>query len=662
MNKIKKYIVLFIISILCINMCAPVVHAEDITVYISVSASEVNVGDSITVTVSYSYSGSFAADLQLSWSGPVSFSGGSIGGSGVISAFGNGSASATFTATGEGTASFSVSGAGQDVVTEADLGVVPQGASVTIIDSSATTEAPTTEAPTTTEASNSTTESTTEDKSGKSDNSFLASLSINPGTLEPEFSPYTNNYTAQVDEDVTKLTVSATADDYNAGVSVWGANDLEPGENLVQVSVTAENGDVRYYDIHVMVGEDVGTPFTEIDGVRYAFVDYEEGIEPIEGFESTTLKYEKWQVLAYKAPNNKLYVVPLVPEETDEEGQAVSEDDYEWYMYLEDKNCFVKYNEYTSRYNRYVIMDVPEGVEVPEGYVEASLTMNGNKVTAYQPDGNFVLPNGKDMKIYLVYAMNIEGDEGFYNFDLDENTFMRYNPLYIEKEVIVIATPTEATPEDATPTNAVPVTDLNDEGFFTKEVITYILFGVSGLLLVFIIVVICLGCKNKNLKDELEDAESMVHQLAGTEAPDKKSKKKATVMDDVDLFANENTANNSAQETEATTEHTLEMSAINEAISEAIDSSRVKTEVTVDNQEKNQADSKNDDVKVEKNVSDNKENDEASTEIPKVELSQLEIPQIVDVDYAKQSEDINNKIKENYDANMDSAFSSNDES
>ena len=136
MNKIKKYIVLLLIAVLCINMNVPVVHAENITLYISVSSSQVNVGDSITVTVSYSYSGTFAADFQLSWSGPVSYSGGSVGSSGVISAFGNGSASATFTATGPGTASFSVSGAGQDVVTEADLGVSPQGASVTIIDSS----------------------------------------------------------------------------------------------------------------------------------------------------------------------------------------------------------------------------------------------------------------------------------------------------------------------------------------------------------------------------------------------------------------------------------------------------------------------------------------------------------------------------------------------
>ncbi len=629
MNKIKKYIVLLLISILCINMTTPVVHAEDIALYISVSSSEVNVGDTITVTVSYSYSASFAADFQLSWSGPVSYSGGSIGSSGVISTMGNGSASATFTATGAGTASFSVSGAGMDIVTEADLGVSPQGASVTIVDNSTpSTEAPTNEAPSTESSNNNTTQSTTESSTtenndGKSDNSFLASLSISPGTLEPEFSPYTNSYTAQVDEDVTKLTVSATADDSNAGVSVWGANELEPGENFVQVAVTAENGDVRYYDIHVMVGEDVGTPFTEIDGVRYSFVDYEEGIEPLEGFESTTLKYEKWTVLAYKAPNDKLYVVPLIPEETDE--ASVEDVEYEWYMYLEDKNCFAKYQEFTSRYNRYVIMDVPEGVELPAGYIEASITINGCKVNAYKPDVEYFKDYNANMKMYLVYAMNISGDAGFYNYDLEEDTFLRYVPMIVVEQVIVEATPADATPEDATPINAIPASDLKDEGFFTKEVITYILFGVSGLLLVFIIVVICLGCKNKNLKDELEDAESMVHQLAGTQVPVKESKKKG-IIEQVDLF--DNTKDDSLVREEVTP--APEMTAINEAIDAAI----------VDGDDKSIPES----------------------EVKKVASVEqiLEIPQIEDVDYAKQSEDINNKIKEDYDATMDSAFSDTD--
>ena len=618
------------VAILTMNMNVPIVHAENITLYISVSSSQVNVGDSITVTVSYSYSGSFAADFQLSWSGPVAFSGGSIGSSGVISAIGNGSSSATFTATGAGTASFSVSGAGMDVNSQADLGVSPQGASVTIIDSSST---PTTEAPSTQDTSSNTeqttTEATTEDD-GRSDNAFLYSLSISPGTLDPEFSPYTTTYSAQVDENVTKLTVNATADDRNADVSVWGANDLTQGENLVQVAVTAENGDVRYYDIHVMVGEDVGDPFTEIDGVRYAFINHEDGLEPPEGFEVSTLKYEKWQVMSYKSPNEKINIVPLIPEEVDEESE--DEVEYEWYMYLEDKNTFVKYQEYSSRYNRYVVLDVPEGVEVPEGYIDTEITLNGNKVKAYQPDSSFFKDYDSNRKVYLVYAVNIEGDAGFYIYDLQEDTFSRYTPMTIVEQVIVQATPTEATPEDATPTNVIPASELNGEGFFTKEVITYILIGVSALLLIFIVVVICLGCKNRRLKDELEDAESMVHQLAGTEPTEKKSKKSKETAADIDLFSNEPLDLSAAAE-ETTTEHTPEMTAINQAIDAAMDTAK-------------------DTVEEQKNMTLEELPVVDNTEDPK-----LDIPQIEDVDYEKKSEEINNKIKADYDAFLDSAFS-----
>lgn len=643
-------------AVLCININVPVIHAENITLYISVSSSQVNVGDSITVTVSYSYSGSFAADFQLSWSGPVSYSGGGIGSSGVISVMGNGSNSATFTATGAGTASFSVSGAGMDIVTEADLGVSPQGASVTIIDSSATTEAPSTQAPS--GNNNSTTQSNTtesqNDKKEGSDNTLLSKLTISPGTLTPEFSPYTNSYTAQVDEDVTKLTVNASADDGNAVVSVWGANDLEPGENLVQVSVTAENGDVRYYDIHVMVGEEVGTPYTEIDGERYAFVDYEDAIEPLEGFTATTLKYEKWQVLAYKAPNNKLYVCPLVPEnpsdntasKNEEEAEKTENQDYQWYMYLEDKNCFVKYQEYSSRYNRYVILDVPEGVEIPANYSKTSLTINGNKVTAYEPKTSYVNEEtGKEVKLYLVYAMNIAGDVGFYNYDIQEDTFMRYNPVQVIVEETTVATPTEPTPTDATPLQITTI-PAKDEGFFTKEVLIYFLIGAGALLLIFIIVTVCLGCKNRNLKDDLEQAESMVHQLAGTEIPDKKSKKSKSIMDDVDLFDGDKYATPEMTATEIS-EAAPEMSAINEAIDAAMVASTQSQQVELIQETVQESTQE----MVQKQT--NQQGEVAIESVPQV----LEIPQIEEVDYAKQSEDINNRIKENYDANMDSAFS-----
>ncbi len=623
MNKIKKYIVLLVVAILCMNINVPIVHAENITLYISVSSSQVNVGDSITVTVSYSYSGSFAADFNLSWSGPVTYSGGSIPSSGVISVMGNGSSSATFTATDAGTASFSVSGAGMDIVTEADLGVSSQGASVTITapSNNTTTEAPTTEAP----SNNTTTEAPKDDNDS---NTFLASLSINPGKLNPEFSPYTNSYTAQVDEDVTKINVSATADDSNSVVSVWGANDLEPGENLVQVAVTADDGDVRYYDIHVMVGEDMGTPFTEVDGAKYGFIDYEDGVEQPEGFTKTTLKYEKWEVMAYQSPNKLLKIVPLVKEESEDE-------EYSWFVYNEATNDFSPYNEYSANYVRYVIRSLPEGVEIPEGFVETNITINANKIVAYQSD------NVDDKHIYLVYAMNLSGGEGFYVYDMSEGSFMRYVPMVVEKEKIVIATPTEATPTVATPLTPVSV----DEGFFTKEVLLYITCGAVALLIIFIIVLCCVAGKNKNLKEELDEAESMVAQLTGYEMADepvksskkekkpkkekepkepKESKKekpqKEPKMSDVDLFAS----------TYAATEEDLQDKYMR---GEEIDEGEVV------------------------NAAAPVEEVNVVGDIPTLQgFGDLTDTQTPEADYEKQSEIINSKIKENYDANMDSAF------
>ncbi len=544
MNKIKKYIVLLMMSILCINMSVPVAQAEDIALYISVSSSQVNVGDSITVTVSYSYSGSFAGDFTLSYSGPVSYAGGSIPSSGVISVMGNGSASATFTTTGEGTASFSVSGGAQDINTEADLGVPSQGASVAVVAPSA----PSTPPPSTPSQEEPSTQAPTTEDNDNDSNTYLASLSINPGKLSPEFSPYTNEYKAQVDEDVTEISVSAAADDSNSVVSVWGEDDLKLGENLVQVAVTGEDGSVRYYDIYVMVGEDVGTPFTEVDGVKYRFIDYEDGLEQPEGFEKSTLKYEKWEVMAFEAPNKLFKIVPIVEEEAEDE-------EYGWFIYDEETNSFSPYKEYSSKYVRYVIKNTPSAVTVPEGFTETEITIDSQKIKAYQS------ANIADKKLYLVYAMNVSGGEGFYLFDMSEGSFMRYVPMIVEKEIIVEATPTEATPTVATPLTPVEP----EEEFFTKEVLFYITCGAIILLIIFIIILCCVASKNKNIKDELEEAESMIAQLTGNqlaEEPVKEKKKKKdkkankekkpkkekepkkakepkeSMMSDVDLFAN----------------------------------------------------------------------------------------------------------------------------
>ena len=100
--------------------------------------------------------------------------------------------------------------------------------------------------------------------SDASQDASLGSLTVSPGTLSPEFSAEVTEYTAAVPADVEKITVSAPANDGKANVSVEGAEDLQPGENKVVCTVTAEDGSTKKtYTITVTRGGDSSAEETE---------------------------------------------------------------------------------------------------------------------------------------------------------------------------------------------------------------------------------------------------------------------------------------------------------------------------------------------------------------------------------------------------------------
>lgn len=82
----------------------------------------------------------------------------------------------------------------------------------------------------------------------KSGNNYLQSITLNVGNLVPEFYRETFEYTVEnIPEDVMEMEISATAEDERASISGLGPVTLEEGENRLQLSVTAENGNVREY-------------------------------------------------------------------------------------------------------------------------------------------------------------------------------------------------------------------------------------------------------------------------------------------------------------------------------------------------------------------------------------------------------------------------------
>ena len=97
-----------------------------------------------------------------------------------------------------------------------------------------------------------------DDGSVKSSNNYLSSITLNAGNLSPEFYRETFEYTVEnLPEDITELEINATAEDERAHISGLGVVSLNPGENRIQIEVTAENENVREYVLIVNRKQDL---------------------------------------------------------------------------------------------------------------------------------------------------------------------------------------------------------------------------------------------------------------------------------------------------------------------------------------------------------------------------------------------------------------------
>lgn len=629
---LKRGLAILTAFILCLQFGK--IDAQAANVVIALSASTVSVGNNVTATISVSGSDISAYTIYVSYNSSVlqynSASGSAIvnGGGGTVTASGTsaGSFSISFTAIANGSGSITTSGSDVYDINGNAISISHAGATVTV--ATASNNGDTNNGNATTEAGE-TTETTEDD--GRSADCDLASLQVSPGTLTPAFSADRTTYSLQVDEDVTSVVVSASAADGNATTSVSGANSIQKGKNTVRVTVTAENGAVKVYTINVQAGEDVGDPVATIDGKEYSFVMNEDGLEAPEGFTAGTTTYKDWDVLSYESPNKKIRVVCL----KDEDGEN------HWFIMDAEKDVFTPYQEYSSQYNRYIITAVPDGVAIPDGFKETTLKIGDNSVIAYQSD------DIADKDLYLVYAINVEGEEGFYEYDAKEQAFLRYVPMIVSEEVLVPATPTVATP-------SAPVEVPTEKSPFTNPLVIGIMVGAA---LIIVILVVCLvifaGRINKQNKEML-DAEDMIAQLANANKDVNPELLQKLGLDKPEV----------SEELEAPQAETAD-----EKLADAVIDGSTGSEIPTVQEAEQQAD-----------PSDL----EQTSEIPKVDSSILtpEVNALVEEvnrdfqtsmgggeayveksekelaheDYEKRSMEINNKIMTNYDSQMDSVF------
>lgn len=87
---------------------------------------------------------------------------------------------------------------------------------------------------------------------GKSSDNYLKSLSIEGYDLYPKFNKQNENYTIYVNDDsINSFNVTAELDNENAKAEGIGEVNLNPGEDKININVTAENGNLKVYSINV---------------------------------------------------------------------------------------------------------------------------------------------------------------------------------------------------------------------------------------------------------------------------------------------------------------------------------------------------------------------------------------------------------------------------
>lgn len=470
MKKLFGCILSLVMAVMLVFAPAEHVYAQGLG--LSVSSSSVAVGKTVKVTVSMP-SGYFGTVvISSSDEGVLSNGGDGVANIGDAAGYPT-SQSFSFTAKGAGSCTIK---AYCTVVGDAegnDAGGTITGASTKVTVTSA--------------SSNNDSNKDNENKEEKkSSNASLGSLVISAGTLSPEFSAATKDYTATVDYSCSSLAVTANPADSKASVtSVTGNDSLEVGENTVSVVVTAEDGSTSTYNIVVTRRaeddpenadkQDNWKKF-DINGTEWTMVnDIPEDVVP-EGFEHSKTVIDG---LEYNTLHGTFGDITLVYLQS-ESGNGL-------FVYDAAQNAAYEYVRINSE-SHFIVVLLPKVDDVPEGYNEVSLSIEGKGVaTAYQTKAEKKDDKTKDF--YLVYAINDNGESGWYTYDSVDGTYMRTE----------LSTPTVAQEEnDAVKSELVP-------GIANKYLVLAAILILVIIILALLLLVVVVKNKKRTANDEDDD-------------------------------------------------------------------------------------------------------------------------------------------------------------
>ncbi|MBE6156218.1 MAG: hypothetical protein E7161_00520 [Firmicutes bacterium] len=237
----------------------------------------------------------------------------------------------------------------------------------------------------------------------------LKSLEVEGYELIPEFKKDTLDYSVNVPEGTTSITVKAKENDSKASVSGDGAIEVTEGINNVSVVVRAENGSEKTYNLIVNV-IDQNPINVEVNDINYTVIKLRKNYTCPDLFSESEITINEFQIPACVNEKINYTLVGLKQEDGTIEN------------FIYENGKYTKYSEIVGTSLRIIAQDYNGEID---GLTKSTENINDKE---YQ-----VFKFNESSRFYVVYGTNVEtGEKDFYVYDSKNNTFNLYDTEYID--------------------------------------------------------------------------------------------------------------------------------------------------------------------------------------------------------------------------------------
>lgn len=361
---------------------------------------------------------------------------------------------------------------------------------------------------------------TVQGAANQSKNNNLSALTVSPGTLTPAFSKDVTTYNMTLNEYTNRLTVSATPEDSKAKISVWGAA-MDPGDNTTKITVTAENGDAKVYTIYTKVPDapkvEEKPLIIDINGALYNVIsNFDEELLP-EGYEAEEYTYQQKKIVVGKGITSGKVIFCV-------SDASIEKADPQFVVYDEQTGNFSQLMLITTKGVSYTVVDADtvlamDSVTIPEGFVESEYSINNITYKVW------VDSNNASAQYFLIYCTNVNGDSGWYQYDMSEGTMQRafLNGFTSNTPAQPQVQETESAPVETAPQKVENESKLQEEyDNYVKK--TRLALGLLVFLLVAVVIIVVIftvkSFRDSHEEYEEDDTESEKHEEDGKKKSD----------------------------------------------------------------------------------------------------------------------------------------------